>query len=49
MEKYFYDAVNVDGPDRVDGKLKVTGAAKYSAEYQLPGLTYGVLVTGTIA
>lgn len=34
--------------DRVDGRLKVTGAAKYSAEYQIPGLTYGVLVTSTI-
>lgn len=34
--------------DRVDGRLKVTGAAKYSAEYQIPGLTYGVLVTSII-
>src|SRR3954465_14270265 len=35
--------------DRVDGRLKVTGAAKYSAEYQLPNLAYGVLVASTIA
>lgn len=34
--------------DRVDGFLKVTGKAKYFAEYELPGLTYGVLVTSTI-
>lgn len=34
--------------DRVDGILKVTGQAKYFAEYELPGLTYGVLVTSTI-
>ncbi len=38
-----------EGPDRVDGKLKVTGAAKYSAEYDLEGLCYGVLVGSTIA
>src|SRR5687768_12607743 len=35
--------------DRVDGRLKVTGAAKYSAEYELPRLAYGVLVTSSIA
>ena len=34
--------------DRVDGRAKVTGAAKYSAEYDLPGLTYGVIVGSTI-
>ena len=34
---------------RVDGRLKVTGAAKYSAEYELPGLVHGVLVGSTIA
>jgi xanthine dehydrogenase YagR molybdenum-binding subunit len=33
---------------RVDGKLKVTGAAKYSAEYVLPDLKYAVLVSSTI-
>jgi xanthine dehydrogenase YagR molybdenum-binding subunit len=38
-----------DPIDRVDGKAKVTGAAKYSAEYALPGLLYGVLVGSTIA
>ncbi|OGX91450.1 xanthine dehydrogenase family protein molybdopterin-binding subunit [Hymenobacter coccineus] len=34
---------------RVDGRLKVTGAATYSAEYKLPGLAYAVLVGSTIA
>jgi len=34
---------------RVDGYAKVTGHATYAAEYDLPGLTYGVLVTSTIA
>jgi xanthine dehydrogenase YagR molybdenum-binding subunit len=33
---------------RVDGRAKVTGAAKYSAEYSLPGLTYAALVMSTI-
>jgi xanthine dehydrogenase YagR molybdenum-binding subunit len=37
-----------DGMSRVDGRAKVTGAAKYSAEFNLPGLTYGVLVGSTI-
>lgn len=37
-----------DGLNRVDGRLKVTGAAKYSAEYSVEGLTYGVLVGSTI-
>ena len=37
------------GMSRVDGRLKVTGAAKYSAEYEVKGLTYGVLVGSTIA
>lgn len=34
--------------DRVDGRLKVTGAAKYSGEFKPTGLTYGVLVPATI-
>jgi xanthine dehydrogenase YagR molybdenum-binding subunit len=33
---------------RVDGRLKVTGQAKYSGEYKLPDLAYGVLVPSTI-
>lgn len=35
--------------DRVDGRLKVTGAAKYSAEYQFENMAHAVLVTSTIA
>lgn len=34
--------------DRVDGRLKVTGAAKYAAEFPVQGLTYGVTVQSTI-
>jgi xanthine dehydrogenase YagR molybdenum-binding subunit len=44
MENQFY----FDENDRVDGVAKVTGKAKYFAEFQVPGLTYGVLVTSTI-
>lgn len=35
--------------ERVDGRLKVTGAATYSAEWRLPNLAYGYLVLSTIA
>ena len=35
--------------DRVDGVQKVTGAAKFSAEYHFPGMVYGVLAESTIA
>jgi xanthine dehydrogenase YagR molybdenum-binding subunit len=34
---------------RVDGHSKVTGAAKYAAEVNTPGLAHGSLVTSTIA
>ncbi len=34
---------------RVDGRAKVTGAAKYAGEFNAPGLTYGVVVCSTIA
>lgn len=33
---------------RVDGRLKVTGGARYSGEYKFPDLTYAVLVPATI-
>ncbi len=33
---------------RVDGHAKVTGAAKYAGEFNVPGLAYGALVTSTI-
>ena len=35
--------------DRVDGRLKVTGQAKYAAEFDVPGLAYGVTVQSTIS
>src|SRR5580704_3838533 len=34
---------------RIDGIAKVTGAAKYAAEYNVPGLLYGSVVTAPIA
>ena len=37
------------GVDRVDGRAKVTGGARYAAEHPLPGLVHAVLVTSTIA
>jgi len=52
MEPQFFDQPGgyVGKPlVRVEGREKVTGRAKYSAEFPLPGLTYGVLTTSTIA
>jgi xanthine dehydrogenase YagR molybdenum-binding subunit len=37
------------GTARVDGVAKVTGAAKYAAEFNAPGLLHGSIVTSTIA
>ncbi len=34
---------------RVDGRDKVTGAAKYAAEYAVPNMLYGVIVSSAIA
>ncbi|HXO04777.1 MAG TPA: xanthine dehydrogenase family protein molybdopterin-binding subunit, partial [Candidatus Sulfotelmatobacter sp.] len=34
---------------RIDGKLKVTGSAKYAADYPIEKLAYGVAVPSTIA
>jgi xanthine dehydrogenase YagR molybdenum-binding subunit len=34
---------------RVDGVVKVTGAAKYAAEFNVPGLVYGSIVASMIA
>lgn len=33
---------------RVDGRAKVTGEAKYAADFNVPALAYGALVTATI-
>ncbi len=43
--------MNLIGPalDRVDGRLKVTGGAKYSAEWPVPNMAVGYLVLSTIA
>ena len=35
--------------NRVDGRLKVTGRATYTADQNIPGLVFGVLVTSAIA
>lgn len=35
--------------DRVDGRLKVTGRATYTADHQVPGLVHGILITSAIA
>src|SRR5437868_13417749 len=35
--------------NRVDGRLKVTGGARYAAEYPLRNMAYAVLVSSTIA
>jgi xanthine dehydrogenase YagR molybdenum-binding subunit len=34
---------------RVDGVAKVTGKAKYAAEFAVPNLAYGFIVNGSIA
>ncbi len=34
---------------RVDGRAKVTGAAQYAAEFNVPGLAYGCVVASTVA
>ncbi|MDB5623109.1 MAG: aldehyde oxidase and xanthine dehydrogenase family protein, partial [Devosia sp.] len=34
---------------RIDGRLKVTGGARYAAEYVEDGLLHGVAVVSTIA
>lgn len=35
--------------DRVDGRVKVTGAAQYSADVPIAGLAYGVIFDSAIA
>jgi xanthine dehydrogenase YagR molybdenum-binding subunit len=35
--------------NRVDGRAKVTGAAKYAAEFDAPDLAYGIVVSSAIA
>ncbi|WP_299762081.1 xanthine dehydrogenase family protein molybdopterin-binding subunit [uncultured Pontibacter sp.] len=51
----FIDDKEVEAPfvgdpmDRIDGRLKVTGTATYSAEYQLPEMAHAVLIGSTVA
>ena len=46
---YFFDKENIDlVRGRVEAKEKVTGKAKYSAEYEIPNLVHGVFVGSTI-
>ena len=35
--------------DRLDGRLKVTGAARYAAEFDVPGLVHAALAQSTVA
>ena len=45
-----FDATHVGSPtSRVDGPLKVTGQAKYAAEYAAHDLLHGVIVSSNIA
>jgi xanthine dehydrogenase YagR molybdenum-binding subunit len=37
-----------DELNRVDGRAKVTGTAQFSYEFDIPGITYGVIVASTI-
>jgi xanthine dehydrogenase YagR molybdenum-binding subunit len=37
-----------EGRDRVDGRAKVTGAARYAAENNLPGIVHAVVIGSTI-
>jgi xanthine dehydrogenase YagR molybdenum-binding subunit len=48
MEKITLDKGAPEGLSRVDGRMKVTGRAKYSAEYKVAGVTYGVLAGSTV-
>src|SRR5216683_7212433 len=34
---------------RIDGRAKVTGVAKYAAEYNVPGLAHGFVVSSAVA
>ena len=49
MGNRFFEDTAFTPIDRVDGKDKVTGSAKFSAEYSFPGMVYGTLAESTIA
>ena len=43
-------ATNIGRPlDRVDGRAKVTGHARYAAEHPVPNLAHAVMLMSTIA
>jgi xanthine dehydrogenase YagR molybdenum-binding subunit len=48
MDNSQADKPLTDGLTRVDGRMKVTGAARYSAEFTPQGMVYGVLVGAAI-
>lgn len=49
MGNYFFDSeYSFEELDRVDGKAKVTGQAKFSAEFDMPDMAYGVIVGSNI-
>jgi xanthine dehydrogenase YagR molybdenum-binding subunit len=48
MEDLFFDTIQYEDGDRVDGRAKVTGAARYTAEFDIKGLSYGVLVSSNV-
>lgn len=49
MDNFFETDLAWPDNERVDGRDKVTGRAKYAAEHSLPGICYGVIVGSTIA
>ncbi len=44
----FSDKNPSDGPERVDGRLKVTGQARYAADFQPSGLAHAVLLQANV-
>jgi xanthine dehydrogenase YagR molybdenum-binding subunit len=49
MEETTKDSLAIGKPiSRLEGHLKVTGAAKYAGEYHVPNLLYGYVVNSTI-
>src|SRR6202000_566124 len=49
MENTKKQNIPAEGLDRVDGRMKVTGRAKYSAENNTKGMVYGFLAGSTVA
>jgi xanthine dehydrogenase YagR molybdenum-binding subunit len=50
MSQRMSDAPLIGKPiERIDGRLKVTGGARYAAEFKHAGMTHGVLVMSKIA